>query len=305
MSKSRGEKIAVKFTEELFGNISGITLPIPYKAYRWLINSTWVSSGRLYLYELEFFSGGIKVPKNKILSMQGSSRYSTSYDVNKLFDGSVPGTEWDANGSLPHWVKIELSEELAIDKFRWYTGTSSNKPKEFILQGSYDGVNWEDIYEYESPNTNNWIEFDVVGKGNEVAFTVTGRERKHVSGELIDGDYKVYKVEPHLFEKNTIILIMNPIKRFNSVEEQLIVSYNSELGDLTGRGGKVESFEVKFIPTDLIPKLNPYLPEYIEVRNDIGVNFIKIDYRKRFVDEKITCKPNIEVNFINVTEINP
>ena len=53
MSKSRGEKIAIKFTEELIGNISGTTFPI-LQYYRWLINSTWVSSGRLYLYELEF-----------------------------------------------------------------------------------------------------------------------------------------------------------------------------------------------------------------------------------------------------------
>lgn len=305
MSKSRGEKIAIKFTEELIGDISRSTTPIPYKYYRWLINSTWASSGRLYLYELEFFSSGVKVPINKIVSMQGSSRYSTSYDVNKLFDGSVPGTEWDANGSLPHWVKIELTEELAIDKFRWHTGSSSNKPKMFILQGSYDGINWEDIYENESTNTNNWIEFDVVGKGNEEAFTVTGRERKHVNGELIDGDYKVYKVEPHPFEKNTIILIMNPIKRFNNVEEQLTISYNSELGNLTGMGGKVDSFYVEFTPTDLIQKLNPYILEHIEIKNNMSINFIKIDYRKRFVDEKITCKPNIAVNFINVEEINP
>lgn len=305
MSKSRGEKIAIKFTEELIGNVSGITLPIPCKYYRWLINSTWASSGRLYLYELEFFSSGVKVPVNKIVSMQGSSRYSTSYDVNKLFDGSVPGTEWDANGSLPHWVKIELTEELAIDKFRWHTGTSSNKPKMFILQGSHDGVNWEDIYENESTNTNNWIEFDIVGKGNEVAFTVIGKERKHINGELIDGDYEVYKLEPHPSEENTIMLTMNPIKRFNNVEEQLTVSYNSELGDLTGMGGKVDSFDVEFTPTDLIQKLNPYITEKITATPNISTDFIKVDYINRYASERIMATPNMSVEFINVGEINP
>lgn len=305
MSKSRGEKIAIKFTEELIGDISRSTTPIPYKYYRWLINSTWASSGRLYLYELEFFSSGVKVPINKIISMQGSSRYSTSYDVNKLFDGSVPGTEWDANGSLPHWVKIELTEELAIDKFRWHTGSSSNKPKVFILQGSHDGVNWEDIYEYESTNTNNWIDFDIVSKGNAVAFTVIGKERKHINGELIDGDYEVYKLEPHPSEENTIILIMNPIKRFNNVEEQLTVSYNSELGDLTGMGGKVDSFDVEFTPTDLIQKLNPYIPEHIEIKNNISIDFIKVDYKKRFTDENVKVSSNVSVEFINVEEVNP
>lgn len=305
MSKSRGEKIAIKFTEELIGNISGTTFAIPYKYYRWLINSTWVSSGRLYLYELEFFSSGIKVNTNKIISMAGSSRYSSSYDVNRLFDGSVPGTEWDANGSLPHWVEIELIEELAIDKFRWHTGTSSNKPKEIILQGSKDGVNWINIYEDESPNINNWIDFNVVSKGNEIAFTVKGKERKHINGVLIDGDYEVYKVEPHPTEEKTILLTMNPIKRFNNVEGKLIVSYNSELGNLAGIGGKVESFEVEFSPTELTQKLNPHISEHIEVRNNISINFIKVNYQERFGAERITAKPNISVDFISVDEINP
>jgi hypothetical protein len=127
--------------------------------------------------------------------MAGSSRYSSSYDVDRLFDGSVPGTEWDANGSLPHWVSIELDEAVAIDSFRWHTGTSSNKPKEFILQGSNDGINWVDIYTDESPNLNNWIDFAVTGVGNEIAFTVTGQEYQYVNGSLVDKEYQVDTVE--------------------------------------------------------------------------------------------------------------
>lgn len=195
MSKGLGQKIVIKFTEDLVGDVSGKGTATPYSFYRWYITSTWSSSGRLYLYELEFFSDGIKVNTNKIVSMAGSSRYSSKYDVDRLFDGSVPGTEWDANGSLPHWVSIELDEAVAIDSFRWHTGTSSNKPKEFILQGSNDGINWVDIYTDESPNLNNWIDFAVTGAGNEIAFTVTGQEYQYVNGPMINKEYRVMKVE--------------------------------------------------------------------------------------------------------------
>ncbi len=211
MSKGLGQKIGIKFTEDLVGDVSGNGTATPYSFYRWYITSTWSSSGRLYLYELEFFSGGIKVNTNKIISMTGSSRYSSSYDVNRLFDGAVPGTEWDADGSLPHWVSIELDEAIVIDSFRWHTGTSGNKPKEFILQGSDDGTNWVDIYTDESPNLNNWIDFDVVAVGNEIAFTVTGKEYKYVNGPLIDRNYRVEKVERY------------PIQRVWGIDESIIL----------------------------------------------------------------------------------
>lgn len=194
MSKGLGQRIAIKFTADLVGDVSGKDTVTPYSFYRWYITSTWSSSGRLYLYELEFFSNGVKVDTSKIISMAGSSRYSSSYDVDRLFDGSVPGREWDANGPLPHWVSIELDEAIVIDSFRWHTGTSGNKPKEFILQGSNDGINWVDIYKDESPNLDNWIDFDVP-VGNAAAFTVTGKEYQYVNGPLIDKEYKVEKVE--------------------------------------------------------------------------------------------------------------
>ena len=133
--------------------------------------------------------------------MAGSSRYSSRYDVNRLFDGSVPGTEWDADGSLPHWVSIELDEAIVIDSFRWHTGTSGNKPKEFILQGSNDGINWIDIHKDESPNLNNWINFVVADVGNEIAFAVTGKEYQYVNGPLVDVVYAVDKVERYPTQK--------------------------------------------------------------------------------------------------------
>ena len=149
MSKGLGQKIGIKFTEDLVEGVSGKSTATPYSFYRWYITSTWSSSGRLYRYQLELFTHRVKVDTVKIVNTGRSSAYSTSYDVNLLFNGNT-NKEWDANGSLPHWVSIELDEAVAIDSFRWHTGTSGNKPKEFILQGSNNGINWVDVHKDES-----------------------------------------------------------------------------------------------------------------------------------------------------------
>lgn len=306
MSKGLGQKIAIKFTEDLVGDVSGKGTVTPYSFYRWYITSTWSSSGRLYLYELEFFSNGIKVDTNKIISMAGSSRYSSSYDVDRLFDGSVPGTEWDANGPLPHWVSIELDEAIVIDSFRWHTGTSGNKPREFILQGSDDGINWVNIYTDESPNLNNWIDF-VVNVGNEIAFTVTGKEYQYVNGPLITKEYKVISVERHpdYSDDKHLLVTMHPQGRFNNVEGPLTVQYDQSRGSLRGRGGPVEGFTETFTPTDLEPKPNPHVAENIEVSAEASVDFMEVTYNQAYADEQITVSASATADFIYVGIINP
>lgn len=304
MSKGRGKKIAIKFTKDLIGDVSGKGTPTPYSFYRWYITSTWSSSGRLYLYELEFFSNGVKVDTNKIVSMAGSSRYSSSYDVDRLFDGSVPGREWDANGSLPHWVSIELDEAIVIDSFRWHTGTSGNKPKEFILQGSNDGINWVDIHMDESPNLNNWIDFVVAGVGNEIAFTVTGMERNPLFyGEPALREYAVEKVERYPGTDDTILLTMTEAGRFNNVEGDITVAYDQTVGNLSGIRA-VESFEVSFTPEDLEP--SPVDEHIITVRGEPVVDFIKVTYEPGYEAHTVTVTgTGVFVDFIHVDDIPP
>ena len=57
------------------------------------------------------------------------------------------------NGSLPHWVEIELIEKLAIDKFRWYTGQVAINQRDHIVR--FKDGELINIYEDESPNINN------------------------------------------------------------------------------------------------------------------------------------------------------
>ena len=141
--------------------------------------------------------------------------------------------------------------------------------------------------------------------GNEVAFSIIGKERKHINGELIDGDYQVEKIERHSIEEKAILLTMKPLQRFNNVEGNLVVKYDANIGNLSGKGGAVESFEYAFTPTDLILKLNPYAPERITVKPNINVDFIKIYYNNRYASERITAMPNMSVELIKADVVNP
>lgn len=62
---------------------------------------------------------------------------------------------------------------------------------------------------------------------------------------------------------NSIILNMNPLKRFNNAEGNLTVRYDMSKGNLKGEGGPVVSFEREFLPIDLEAKPNPYFLENV------------------------------------------
>lgn len=140
---------------------------------------------------------------------------------------------------------------------------------------------------------------------NEAAFTIEGKERKHIDGDLIDKNYEVEIVERHSIEEKAILLTMKPLQRFNNVEGNLVVKYDANIGNLSGKGGAVESFEYAFTPTDLIPKLNPYAPEKITIMPNISTDFIKVDYNYRYTSERITAIPNISVELIDAEVVNP
>ncbi|MDD2297322.1 MAG: discoidin domain-containing protein [Sphaerochaetaceae bacterium] len=312
MSKAEGKRIGVKFTEDLVGDVSGKLEIIAYKFYRWHITSTW-SGSRLYLYELEMYGNDIKVDASEIISMSRSSAYSSSYDVNRLFDGIVPGTEWDANGSLPHWVKIELSNPKAVNKFKWHTGTSDNKPKQFQFQGSDDGENWTNLYEGESPNTNYWIEFNTTPPGNEGAFRVTGQEYQYVNGPndngpVLDKTYSVGSVETHPTVDKAILLTMMTLEEFDSVLGNLTVAYDATKGNLSGRGGRVESFSAEFLPADLVSTPDVGLTEKLSIApTDITSDLKRVAYIDAYDDkDKITVAPGaITVSLLEAAIINP
>lgn len=141
--------------------------------------------------------------------------------------------------------------------------------------------------------------------GNVGAFTITGKQRKHINGELIDGDYQIDKIEKHLEIENAILITFKVFNRFPTVEGSITISYDASKGNLTGAGGAVESFTKTFTPKDLIPEPNPHIEEYISVAPSIEIDFITIDYVGRYVEEYISASPEIEIEFKDITIVNP
>lgn len=103
-----------------------------------------------------------------------------------------------------------------------------------------------------------------------------------------------------------ILITMHPLGRFNNVEGNLKVSYDASKGNLAGRGGAVESFEVEFLPEDLIPLPNPIVDQgKFTVNAGTTLSFTQVNYFKAFGKETFTVIPSCTVAFILAETINP
>ena len=150
------------------------------------------------------------------------------------------------------------------------------------------------------------IEFDreLVGEVSTSlsAFTITSIAWKDVFKDTeITEAHEISNIKR--VSENKIELNINPLTRFRRTKK-VIVNYDNTKGLLFGESDPVESFNYEFTPNiDII--LDPAAREKIELSNNIDISFIKVDYKERFANDKITAKPNMSVDFINVEEINP
>lgn len=93
--------------------------------------------------------------------------------------------------------------------------------------------------------------------------------------------------------------------KFQNVVGPLTVSYDQSQGFLTGRGGAVETFEISFLPEDLVLVPNPYTAENISTIANSNVDFIKITYIDAYKTENINVGASAEIDFIYVGVVNP
>lgn len=143
--------------------------------------------------------------------------------------------------------------------------------------------------------------------GNAAAFTVTGQEYKYINGPILNKTYTVTSVVTHPTEPRTLLITVGDFTRFNNVEGQLKVSYNSALGTLVGVGGAVQSFDAYFTPTDLLREINPNDEETIRtVISNVAVNYDLMSYLNAY--HRHTIKANAlsaTVEYTDVTIVNP
>lgn len=133
MAKGDGEKIAIRFTEPLIGDVSGIT-PVPLG----------------YKHE--------KVPPDAVTAL---NQYSTSYPPEKAVDGSID-TYWRGT-TTDDWFTAYFDEPIVLSRLRVYFKT--DPIRRFTLYGSDDGETFVQIggtYEVSSSSTGaGWYEYDI------------------------------------------------------------------------------------------------------------------------------------------------
>jgi len=143
--------------------------------------------------------------------------------------------------------------------------------------------------------------------GNEIAFSITGKEYQYVNGSLIDKIYTPISVESHPTEPKSILITMDWWGKFNNVEDKIKVLYDASKGSLTGTGGAVESFEIEFTPQDLVQTPNPNEEELIKAYPyEIILELKELEYKNVYPQELIKAYPySIVLNLTDIGEVNP
>ena len=297
MSKAEGKQIAVKFTMPITGGI-GHTLQSTIETQE----GDWTANGT----------------------------YSGS-DVARAKDGSI-STYWESR--VANYIQIPLGQFAKfLHGFKVYCG-SSYRPSSYAILTSDDGVNFTQVatgsitaqtgwqtFNLESYASANFVRIsfgyttrlylyelilivsDFVG-----GFKITGQEYKYINGPLIDKSYAIESIEAHPIEPRTLLITVGQFNRFNNVNGQLKVSYNSALGTLVGVGGAVQSFDYYFTPSDLFKEINPNGEDTINAIAIASLDYSLISYIDASSTEEHTLTAVIAtatVEYTDVTIVNP
>lgn len=269
MSKGQGKLIGIKFTENLIGDVSGLTPnPVGGVGYTRLIGATVTAS---------------------------STPTPVGNSHTNVVDGDV-ATCWYPSAYVGvSWLNFRLAEAARRTGFRYYVGHSTFYPTAFNISGSNDGSTFTTLgsftggtstvgwHEYTFTNSESylyyrftitsysqtypWIyEFQFLEPlGNEKTFNITGQEYNFVpEGALSQKTYLISKIYTHPTEPNSIILETPDLTKFENVVGDLTIVYDGT-GNLMGLGGPVLAFSTTFTPTDLIPKPDQNDPEHLEL----------------------------------------
>ena len=266
-----GEKIAIKFTQPLVGNVMGTNPPQGYKKSRIGLSDVVVTT---------------------------LNQYNTSYTGAKAVDGST-STYWRGTTAV-NWIQLQLPVAKTVTQVRMFLG--SYYLKTFTLSGSNDGSTWVQLggeYTAANSSTAQWYTFAIENSesylyyridtltaynssriylyeielyedapiGNEIKFVASFDEYDHVpDGTLSRVTRKPSSVT--VLDPHTILLNFDPGTP-NSIQRaagEVLVAYDGT-GTLMGQGGPVLAFEKAFTPVDLDPKNNPYITEHLSLSN--------------------------------------
>lgn len=143
--------------------------------------------------------------------------------------------------------------------------------------------------------------------GNVSAFTVTGQEYKYINGPILSKTYTITSVVAHPTEPRTLLITVDQFARFNNVEGQLKVSYNSALGTLVGVGGAVQGFEVYFTPLDLLREINPNDEETVRgTISNATISYDLMSYLNAYHQHTLNAAiSSVVVEYTDIRIVNP
>jgi hypothetical protein len=259
-TKGEGSKIVIKFTQNLIGDVSGLT-PTPIGG----LVETELSKNR------DFFGQ----------KYTASTTYLTQ-TPNLAFDNST-STFWETRTAGTQWIQCELTEAIAVTKFRLYSG-GTNRIRAYNLQGSNNLTDWTELWTGENPNLTQWNEYTFTNTtaykyfrwnvtsrwstniyiyelelfanlpvGNERAFTITATEPESINvsnaelSELVNSDIQIISTEmrpPEVFydeefdgELNNVEVIGDELMLLteNISEDIILYSGTSTINDRSNR----------------------------------------------------------------------
>lgn len=282
MSIADGRKIAIRFTQPLIGNVTGLNPPAGYK------------------------KSLLDLSKAVVTTL---NQYSTSYTGAKAIDNDT-STYWRGTTAI-NWLKLQLPEAKCVTQIRLYL--SSYYIKTFTFSGSKDGETWVQLggeYTAASSTTAQWYTFAIENSeshlyyridtltaystsriylyeldlyedtpvGNETKFTVSFDEYNYVPGGTSSRKTRAV-TSLEVADPQTLILNFGP-GCTNSIQRaagDITVAYDGS-GTLMGQGGPVLAFEKTFTPVDLDPKNNPHDGEHLEAELSAVAKFTRVYY---------------------------
>lgn len=187
MSKGLGQKIAIKFTDDLVGDVIGneSAFDITGQEYKY-VNGPLIDGNYLVdkverypiarIYQ-DDFTNGIKDNTDIIaggvilstgdasvgytddltggLTYISTSDFSTSYAKHMAFDNNT-SSSWSARGTIGQSVGVDFGADKKISKLRIMT---NGRLRNFDLEGSNDNSTWAIVYSGTQLSNSNWQEY--------------------------------------------------------------------------------------------------------------------------------------------------
>lgn len=108
----------------------------------------------------------ILLGKNLPLSNYSDSGHYTDRGADKAFDDKTTSYvySWYVSAKTNQYMQVDLVDQYIVSKIRLIGQTdnvyTTRNPKNCILQGSNDGVNFVDIYSFTAQQVNTWQTFE-------------------------------------------------------------------------------------------------------------------------------------------------